>query len=92
MYRKHEGKILRMEITVSLFYHLKEKAGVDSLKMQIEDGATIRDIKNTLELQYPALRTHLDNVLILMNQQIVLDEDRIKNKSHSQVLTPVGGG
>lgn len=81
-----------MEISVSLFYHLKEKAGVDSLNMQIEDGATIRDLKRILEQQYPALRTHLDNVLILMNQQIVLDEDRIKNQSHIQFLTPVGGG
>jgi molybdopterin converting factor small subunit len=81
-----------MEITVSLFYHLREKAGVDKINMLVGDGATIRNLKDMLENQYPALRTHLDGVLILMNQQIVLDEDRIKNQSHIQFLTPVGGG
>lgn len=81
-----------MEITVSLFYHLREKAGVDKINTQVGDGATIRDLKDMLERLYPALRTHLDGVLILMNQQIVLDEDRIKNQSHIQFLTPVGGG
>lgn len=81
-----------MEITVSLFYHLIEKAGVDKINMLVGDGATIRNLKDMLENQYPALRTHLDGVLILMNQQIVLDEDRIKNQSHIQFLTPVGGG
>jgi molybdopterin converting factor small subunit len=81
-----------MEITVSLFYHLREKAGVDKINMLVGDGATIRNLKDMLENQYPALRTHLDGVLILMNQQIVLDGDRIKNQSHIQFLTPVGGG
>jgi len=81
-----------MEITVSLFYHLREKAGVDKINMLVGDGATIRDLKDILERQYPALRTHLDNVMILMDQQIVLNEDRIKNQSHIQFLTPVGGG
>ena len=81
-----------MEITVSLFYHLREKAGVDKIIVQVGNDATIRNLKDMLESQYPALRTHLDNVLILMNQQIVLDEDRIKNQSHIQFLTPVGGG
>ena len=61
-----------MEITVSLFYHLREKAGVDKIIVQVGNDATIRNLKDMLESQYPALRTHLDNVLILMDQQIVL--------------------
>jgi len=81
-----------IEVTVSLFYHLREKAGVEKTVIKMEDGATIKDLKAVLEHQYPALRTHLDNVMILMNKQIVLEEDHIKDQSHIQFLTPVGGG
>ncbi len=81
-----------MEITVSLFYHLKEKAGVDKIDIDVRDDATIGDLKMYLEEHYPSLRSHLDNVMILMDKQIVLDEDSIKNNAHISFLTPVGGG
>ena len=81
-----------MEISVSLFYHLKEKAGTGTIGVSLPDGATIGDLKRYLEEAYPALHTHLDNVMILMDKQIVLNEDRIKDQSNVSFLTPVGGG
>lgn len=81
-----------MKITVSLFYHLKQKAGTGSLEIEIADHATIQDLINILENKYPSLRTHLDNVMILMDKQIVIKEDRLKNNSNISFLTPIGGG
>ncbi len=81
-----------MKIKVTLYYHLKEKAGTGNLEMNLPDGSTLRDLKGRMESAYPALRTHLDNVMILMNKKIVLDEDSLKDNAEVAFLTPVGGG
>lgn len=81
-----------MQIKVKLFYHLRERAGTGEVLLEIPAGSNIGSLKSTLELQFPQLRTHLDNVMILMNQQIVLEEDVIKDNAVISFLTPVGGG
>lgn len=85
-------QLIKMKISVKLFYHLKEKAGTGNLVLEIRERSTIRDLKNILEQDFPQLRTQLDNVMVLMNQMIVLDEDFIKENSVISFLTPVGGG
>lgn len=81
-----------MKIKVTLYYHLKQKAGTGSLEMDLPDQATIKDLKQALEVKFPALRTHLDNIMILMDKKIVLDEDKLKENAEVAFLTPVGGG
>jgi molybdopterin synthase sulfur carrier subunit len=81
-----------MKIKVILYYHLKEKAGTGNLEFDVPDQTTIKDLKLLLEKHYPALRTHLDNVMILMNKKIVLDEDKLQDAAEVAFLTPVGGG
>ncbi len=81
-----------MKIKVILYYHLKEKAGTGNLEFDVPDQTTIKDLKLLLEKHYPVLRTHLDNVMILMNKKIVLDEDKLQDAAEVAFLTPVGGG
>lgn len=81
-----------MQIKIKLFYHLKEKAGTGEINLDIPDDYTVGEVKKTLELQFPQLRTHLGNVMILMDQKIVLDDDRIQEGAKISFLTPVGGG
>jgi molybdopterin converting factor small subunit len=86
------GTPSEMQIKVKLFYHLRERAGTNEVLLEIPDGSSIGIVKSLLEKRYPQLRTHLDNVMILMNQQIVLEDDIIKNDAVISFLTPVGGG
>jgi molybdopterin converting factor small subunit len=81
-----------MKIYVTLFYHLKERAGTGSLDLDVNDLSTIKDLKDLLEVKFPGLRTQLDNVLILMDGKIVLNEDKLKGNANVSFLTPVGGG
>jgi molybdopterin synthase sulfur carrier subunit len=81
-----------MKIKVLLYYHLKEKAGTGSLELEVKRLSTIKDLKHQLETKFPALRTQLDNVLILMDGKIVLDEDKLLENANVSFLTPVGGG
>ena len=81
-----------MKIKISLYYHLKEKAGTGSLELEVENLSTIKDLKMQLEAKYPGLRTQLDNVMMLMDGKIVLNEDQLKENATVSFLTPVGGG
>jgi len=81
-----------MNIKVTLYYHLKEKAGTGSVDIALPDQSTIRDLKSILESRFPTLKTHLDNVMMVMDKKIVLDEDFVKDNAEVAFLTPVGGG
>lgn len=80
------------EINVKFFSHLKEKAGVDAISMQIQTTCTIADLKQQVIAAYPALDTHLTNILILINSQIAIDEDIIPANCTVSFMTPIGGG
>jgi len=81
-----------MKIRVSLYYHLKEKTGLGNMELDVQENSSIREVKNILESQFPSLRTHLDNVMVLMDRKVVLDEDKIKEDAEISFLTPIGGG
>ena len=81
-----------INIDISLYYHLRLKAGVGNISLSVPTGITIKEVKQILEEKYPALITHLDNVLILMGKKIVLDEDSVQQNTKIAFLTPIGGG
>ena len=81
-----------INIDISLYYHLRLKAGVGTISLSAPTGVTIKEVKQILEEKYPALITHLDNVMILMGKKIVLDEDILLQNSKIAFLTPIGGG
>ena len=79
-------------INVKFFSHLKDKAGVDAITLEITPNSTIADIKRQVIAAYPALDTHLNNILILINSQIAIDEDVIPAGCTVSFMTPIGGG
>lgn len=81
-----------IEVEVSLFYHLKQKAGTSTIKLSLPAGSEVRDLKDLLEEKYPSLTTHLDNVLILNDKKIILEEDILNEDANISFLTPIGGG
>lgn len=81
-----------MKINVTLYYQLKQRAGTGTLAIDMPESSTIKDLRIFLEKEYPSLRTHLDNVMVLMNKKIVLEEDKLFDQAEVSFLTPVGGG
>ena len=75
-----------------MYANLQEKAGFSQRCMELPDDANITTLKSTLENQYPQLRAHLDNILVLIESKSAVDEDYIPPDSTVMFLTPIGGG
>jgi molybdopterin converting factor small subunit len=82
----------KQNITVKFFSHLKDKAGVNVVDMEIAAETTIAELKQQLIARYPALETHLTNILILIDSKIAIDEDVIPAGCTVSFMTPIGGG
>jgi molybdopterin converting factor small subunit len=81
-----------INLEISLFYHLKQKAGVSPVYLRVPMGTTVQQVKDILENEYPRLTTQLDNVMILKGKQIVLEDAVLDEDAKISFLTPIGGG
>jgi molybdopterin converting factor small subunit len=81
------------QVTVSFFAHLKGKAGVDRVELDIPVDATIRDLKQVLKERFPALGPQLLKVMVLVNQRnIYLDDMLVPLNAQVAFLPPLSGG
>ncbi len=80
------------KIAIKFFSHLKDKAGVSTIAMEIAPQTTIADLKQQVVDLYPALETYLRNILILIDNRIAIDEDIIPDGCTVSFMTPIGGG
>ena len=81
-----------INLEVSLFYHLKHKAGASPIYLSVPRGTTVQEVKDILEKEYPRLTTQLDNVMILKGKDIILEDHVIQEDTSISFLTPIGGG
>ena len=81
-----------INLEISLFYHLRQKAGTSPVFLRVRKGTTIQQVKNILEKEYPRLTTQLDNVMILKGKGIVLEDHVLNEDAKISFLTPIGGG
>jgi molybdopterin converting factor small subunit len=81
-----------IDLEISLFYHLRAKAGASPIYLSVPLGTTVQQVKDILEHEYPQLTTHLDNVMILKGKQIILEDNVLNENATISFLTPIGGG
>jgi len=81
-----------INLEISLFYHLRQKAGASPVFLSVPQGTTVQQVKDILEKEYPRLTTHLDNVMILKDKQIILEDNVLDEDAKISFLTPIGGG
>jgi len=81
-----------INLEISLFYHLRLKAGTSPVFLSVAQGTTVQDVKDILEREYPRLMTQLDNVMILKGKEIILEDHILNEDAKISFLTPIGGG
>jgi molybdopterin synthase catalytic subunit len=81
-----------MEIKVLFFAVLRERAGADSVTIQLEKGATLDDLKNELVRKYGQMLKLNKSIVYALNGTIVRGNVNLKNNDKVALLPPVSGG
>lgn len=79
-------------VTVLFFATLKEKAGVGRTEIELRDGATVADLKQSLYARFPALPRSGSTMLVAVNKEYAFDGDRVPAGAEVALFPPVSGG
>jgi molybdopterin converting factor subunit 1 len=79
-------------IKVLFFATLREKAGVRSVELDVQPGATIEQIKTLLVSEYPGLTGLMEHCLASINHEYRFDESEIPEQAEIAFFPPVSGG
>ncbi len=81
-----------MNVTVLLFATLKERAGRPKLALELEESATVADLKARLGRDVPALAPALHSALVSINHEFAFAEDLLHAGDEVGLFPPVSGG
>ena len=81
-----------MHVTVRLFALIREKAGTDSLALNLPDGAVVGQAIQTVRHEYPALEPYLDNLRYSLHMDFVEADAALRDGDEVVLIPPVSGG
>ena len=81
-----------MHIKVKLFALIREKAGTDSLPLDLPDGADVEQAVEAIRLQNPALEPYLDNLRFSLDMDFVESNATLHEGDEVVLIPPVSGG
>lgn len=81
-----------MEISLRLFASLHELVGRRELRLELDDGATVQDLKQRLSRDYPATGPVLDRVVFAIDDEYVAFNERLHDGAKVAAIPPVSGG
>jgi molybdopterin converting factor subunit 1 len=81
-----------MRVKVLFFGMLKEIAGRSTENVDLQEGASVRDLLGHYESQLPALKNLLPSVALAVNQQYAAPDTVLGPDDEVALLPPVSGG
>ena len=81
-----------MEVTVKLFAHLRNIAGTDQLRVDLDEGATVAELLDHLSktIDSPALTDNSTSVMV--DHKNAVPETALKDGDEVLLLPIIGGG
>jgi molybdopterin converting factor subunit 1 len=81
-----------MQITVKLFALMREKAGTDTIPLEVPAGAAVTQALATLVCQYPMLEPYMANTRFSLHMDFVDPETTLAEGDELVLIPPVSGG
>ena len=81
-----------MHVTVRLFALIREKAGTDSLALNLPDGAVVEQAIEALRQRHPALEPYLGNLRFSLHMDFVEADAALRDGDEVVLIPPVSGG
>lgn len=81
-----------MEFEIRLFATLKDRVGQRSVRVSVEEPATVQTVLDALAIAYPALEPSLGTTLISVNKAFADLETAVSANDEIALFPPVSGG
>jgi molybdopterin synthase catalytic subunit len=81
-----------MRIVVKLFALMREKAGTDTVHMELADGANATQALEALQNQYPVLAPYLPRVRLALQMSFIDADTVLRPGDELALIPPVSGG
>ena len=81
-----------MDVRVLFFASIREIVGKNSIEIKLNEGATIKDLRNELSKQFPELGRVEKKLAVAVNEEYVVDDAPLVNGDEVALIPPVSGG
>lgn len=81
-----------MNITIRLFALMREKAGTDTITLQVPEGASIVRALEVLQQHHPVLQPYLARARLAVGQNFVEPTTVLQAGDELAIIPPVSGG
>ena len=81
-----------MQITIKLFALMREKAGTDTIPLEVPPGAAVTQALAALVCRYPMLEPYLANTRLSLHMDFVDPETTLAAGDELVLIPPVSGG
>jgi molybdopterin synthase catalytic subunit len=81
-----------MKVTVKLFARLRELAGAASLERHLAHNATVADLVQELQADFPRLTEAMSRTIVSVNREFAEAQTRLNDGDEVAIFPPVSGG
>lgn len=81
-----------MELEIRLFATLKDRAGRESIRVNVDRSATVQDLEAAIGQAYPSLEEALPSALFAVNKAFAAPDTVLKPDDEVAIFPPVSGG
>ena len=81
-----------MNVEVKLFAAARQLADAESIAVQLPEGATVRQLRDTLCEQHDQLRDIVPRAMIAIDAEYVNDDTVVAANCEIALIPPVSGG
>lgn len=81
-----------MQITVKLFALMREKAGTDTVRLDLPEGSQVTHVVTQLMAQYPSLEAYAEQARYALHMDFVDSDTPVSEGDELALIPPVSGG
>jgi len=81
-----------VKVTIKLFARMREVVGASTLERDLNDNATVADVKHSLQAEFPKLAEVAPRTIVSVNKEFADDTTPVANGDEVAFFPPVSGG
>jgi MoaE-MoaD fusion protein len=81
-----------MNVTIKLFARMREAVGTGMLKRSLAEQATVTDLMEALQQEFPKLTEVVPHTVVAVNQEFATADTRLAEGDEIALFPPVSGG